>query len=181
MLSPRIAPAMFGVGLLEGVPEDDILAALEDPDDADGDGISGRARCPTRPPTRRPDDPDAPTQVLGRFGWKAPVADGRGAERRRVRRRHRHHLDRCTRRSPAPTPSPSASPRPTAATPSSTTSKLDQVTFYTRTLAVPARRDVGAADTDRGQELFEQIGCASCHAAELRTGPSRHRRPRPTR
>ena len=42
MLSPRVAPQMIGLGLLEAVPEADILA-LADPEDADGDGISGRA------------------------------------------------------------------------------------------------------------------------------------------
>ena len=46
------------------------------------------------------------------------------------------------------------------------------MTFYSRTLAVPARREVGAADTDRGQAAFDEVGCASCHTAELTTGPS---------
>jgi len=50
--------------------------------------------------------------------------------------------------------------------------RLDQVTFYARTLAVPARRDVGADDTDRGEDLFDEVGCASCHVARLETGPS---------
>ena len=36
------ALAMFGIGLIQEIPDDDILA-LADPDDADGDGISGRA------------------------------------------------------------------------------------------------------------------------------------------
>jgi CxxC motif-containing protein (DUF1111 family) len=42
MLSPRVAPQMIGLGLLEAIPAADILAQA-DPDDADGDGISGRA------------------------------------------------------------------------------------------------------------------------------------------
>ena len=65
LLSPRIAPAVFGVGLLEGVPEDDILD-LADPDDDDGDGISGRANLV-------PDPAHPGDQILGRFGWKAAV------------------------------------------------------------------------------------------------------------
>ena len=64
LLSPRVAPAVFGLGLLESVPLA-TLQALEDPDDADRDGISGRINWLT-------DAGGAP--VPGRFGWKANVA-----------------------------------------------------------------------------------------------------------
>ena len=62
LLSPRVAPPMIGVGLLEAIPEADIVAGA-DPDDADGDGISGR-------PNRVWSD-EHDTVMLGRFGWKA--------------------------------------------------------------------------------------------------------------
>jgi len=62
MISPRTAPFMIGLGLLEAIVDDDILA-LEDADDADGDGISGRVN--------RVWDPKTESVVLGRFGWKA--------------------------------------------------------------------------------------------------------------
>src|SRR5690606_34001668 len=62
--SPRVAPAVFGAGLLEAIPEADLLAAA-DPDDTDGNGISGR-------PNRAP-DPLGGGPVLGRFGLKAGV------------------------------------------------------------------------------------------------------------
>ena len=94
MISPRVAPAVFGVGLLEAVPDDDVLAAA-DPDDADGDGISGRVNHVL----------DASGEmVLGRFGWKANVATVEPAERQRVPRRHRDHHPRCTRCRSAPRP-----------------------------------------------------------------------------
>jgi CxxC motif-containing protein (DUF1111 family) len=60
--SGRIGPAVFGLGLIEAIPEDAILAHA-DPQDADGDGISGRAQ--------RVRDPATGREVLGRFGWKA--------------------------------------------------------------------------------------------------------------
>src|SRR5690606_35829534 len=41
LTSARVAPQMIGLGLLEALPEPTILA-LADPDDVDGDGISGR-------------------------------------------------------------------------------------------------------------------------------------------
>lgn len=59
-LSLRIAPPVFGLGLLEAVSEADLLR-LADPDDSDGDGVSGRlARLPGGANTE-----------IGRFGWKA--------------------------------------------------------------------------------------------------------------
>ena len=65
MISPRLAPQVIGVGLLEAVPSDALLEAA-DPDDADGDGISGRPNMVW--------DARAEQNVVGRFGWKANVA-----------------------------------------------------------------------------------------------------------
>ncbi len=62
MVSPRIAPQTIGMGLLEAIREDDILAQA-DPDDVDGDGISGRPNMVW--------DIGLQSYVLGRFGWKA--------------------------------------------------------------------------------------------------------------
>ena len=62
MISPRVAPQMIGLGLIEQIPHEDILA-LADPDDADGDGISGKPNWVR--------DPETGNIVLGRFGWKA--------------------------------------------------------------------------------------------------------------
>src|SRR5690606_1077798 len=62
MISPRLTPQMIGLGLLEAIPEAAILAR-EDPDDRDGDGISGRAN--------RVWSIEAGRVTLGRFGWKA--------------------------------------------------------------------------------------------------------------
>lgn len=64
-ISPRIAPRLQGLGILESVPEEQITA-LEDPDDLNGDGISGRAN--------RVYDPLSEAQRIGRFGWKAAKA-----------------------------------------------------------------------------------------------------------
>jgi CxxC motif-containing protein (DUF1111 family) len=157
MISPRIAPAMFGVGLLEGIPVD-VLEGLEDPDDADGDGISGRVH--------RLDD-----GVVGRFGWKAAVPTVRdqnaGAFVGDIGITSTVHPDQ-----PCTSAEPECLAAPGGGDPEVSDERLGQVTFYARTLAVPARRDVGTADTDRGQQVFEETGCASCHVGELRTGPS---------
>src|SRR5690606_9477857 len=65
---PRIAPPMIGLGLLEQVPEADSLAQA-DPDDRDGDGISGKANWVL--------DMATGEIGLGRFGWKAGAASVR--------------------------------------------------------------------------------------------------------
>jgi CxxC motif-containing protein (DUF1111 family) len=161
LLSPRVAPAVFGVGLLEGVPEDDILD-LADPDDEDGDGISGRANLV-------PDPATPGNQILGRFGWKAAVPSveeqnaGAFAGDIGITSSLRPHQP-CTRLQAE------CLSAPAGGDPELDDRKLDQVTFYTRTLAVPARRDVGAPATTAGQQTFEDIGCTACHVDELRTG-----------
>ena len=67
-LSPRLAPGMVGLGLLEAV-SDETLLEWADPQDADGDGISGRANTVWSLAEQR--------EVMGRFGWKAGQPDVR--------------------------------------------------------------------------------------------------------
>ena len=62
--------------------------------------------------------------------------------------------------------------RPDGGNPELSDDKLATVTFYTRTLAVPARRQVRQPATDRGEAVFARLGCASCHTPEQRSGPS---------
>ena len=80
-LSPRVTPQMIGLGLVEQIHPADILAHA-DPDDRDGDGISGKASIVR--------DGKSGELTLGRFGWKALDAVDPPADGRRLRRRHRH-------------------------------------------------------------------------------------------
>ncbi len=162
LISPRVAPAMMGVGLLEAVPEADVLAAA-DPDDRDGDGVSGRANVVVDAATGR--------EVLGRFGWKAsvPSVEAQNADA------FVHDIGITSSRHPEERCTPEQADcraQPSGGSPELEDAKLDQVTFYARTLAVPARRDVEDAGNRAGQQAFEDIGCSSCHTPELRTGPS---------
>lgn len=166
MLSPRIAPPMIGLGLLEAVHPGDILA-LADVDDADGDGISGK------PSFLR--DPQSGALVLGRFGWKAsnptirtqsagafagdigisnpdaPAAWGDCTERQSACRSATHGVQ--SRLGPTEAPDPI----------------LDLVTFYSRNLAVPMRRNVDEPRVLAGKEIFYASGCVACHVPKFVT------------
>ncbi|MBA1198861.1 c-type cytochrome [Pseudomonas plecoglossicida] len=161
--SARIAPPMIGLGLLEAIPEAAILANA-DPDDRDGDGIRGRANQVW-------DDAQGKT-VLGRFGWKAGQPN--------VNQQNVHAFagdmgltstlkphDDCT---PVQTDC-LAAPNGDGADGEKEVSDniLRLVTFYTRNLAVPARRNVDAPQVLAGKNLFFQAGCQGCHTPQFTT------------
>ena len=160
MISPRIAPVVFGVGLLEAIPEADILAKA-DPDDEDGDGISGRPNMVW--------DVKAQGPRLGRFGWKANVP----TVEQQVAGAFIGDIgitstlfpdDNCPERQEA------CIAAPNGGSPEIPDFRLDRVTFYNRTLAVPAMRDVEDPQVRQGAALFLKAGCNSCHTAGYTTG-----------
>lgn len=172
--SPRVAPAVFGAGLLEAIPEEDLRAAA-DPEDADGDGVSGRVN--------RVIDPVSGAPVVGRFGLKAGVASVlvQSALAYREDMGLTNSLfpeEPCTATQPA---CAAAAGRELEALrePEGVDLgdlELAQVEFYTRTLAVPMRRGWDEAARDwspqvkAGRRHFERFGCAACHVPEQRTG-----------
>jgi CxxC motif-containing protein (DUF1111 family) len=162
LTSLRVAPPVFGLGLLEAVPEASILA-LADEGDADGDGISGR-------PNRVWDARRSET-VLGRFGWKAnqPTLEQQTAGA------FLGDIGITTSLFPeaecGPTQSECAEARD-GGSPELSDELLAFVVFYGRTLAVPARRDVDDPEVQRGRALFRSAGCDGCHVPTLETGDS---------
>jgi CxxC motif-containing protein (DUF1111 family) len=158
-LSARIAPPMIGLGLLEAIPEAAILANA-DPDDRNGDGISGRAN--------RVWDRTQQRSALGRFGWKAgqPSLNQQNAEAFANDMGLTSSLvdqDNCT---PAQQDCRNA---PHGGEPEVSANILASVLFYTRNLGVPARRDVTAPQVLEGKGLFHQAGCQGCHTAQFTT------------
>lgn len=154
-------PALYGLGLLEAIPDETILAR-EDPDDANGDGISGRA-------SRLPDG------RLGRMGHKAYRATifdlVEGAFRRSLGLTTPSYPEEETAGG-VPIP-PEADPVPD---PELTNEVLQLVTDYLRWLAPPLSREpmsAAEADTIRlGEEIFHSIGCSACHVPTQQTGPN---------
>lgn len=160
MLSPRVAPQMIGMGLLEAIPTEDILSRA-DPDDMDGDGISGR------PQIVWSDVHDQP--MLGRFGLKAgnptvleQTASAFAGDIGISNPIHRAGAGECT---DAQTDCTAAihGGDPEQGGLEIDRTGLDLVAFYSRTLGVPARRGVDDPDVLRGRKIFFDAGCASCH------------------
>jgi CxxC motif-containing protein (DUF1111 family) len=156
MLSPRLAPPMIGLGLMESIPESTIVA-MADPDDKDGDGIKGHPNYVW----------DAATQSrkLGRFGWKANTA----SLLTQVASAYNQDIGITNRIFPVENSFGQSQYDGLNDDPELADSTLNAVRFYAATLAVPARRDVTDATVKRGEALFKQAKCETCHRQTLRT------------
>ncbi|WP_421857911.1 di-heme oxidoredictase family protein [Oricola sp.] len=159
MLSPRIAPPMIGLGLLEAIPAADILANA-DPDDADGDGISGRANIVHSVEFGMP--------MLGRFGLKA----GSPTVREQSAGAFAGDIGISTPLFVDPWGECTEAQADCRAAPHGDGDDrvfevdeigLDLVAFYSRNLGVPARSDAGDRVVLAGKKVFHATGCANCH------------------
>jgi CxxC motif-containing protein (DUF1111 family) len=165
-LSPRVTQPMLGLGLVQAIHEADILA-LADPDDADGDGISGKAAIAIDPATGR--------QALGRFGWKAQSATVRQQSA------DAFAFDIGISTPEVPLSEGDCMPAQVACLdrPDGVQARLgdaeapppimDLVTFYAENLAVPARRKASFPETLAGKRVFYETGCVSCHRPKFVT------------
>jgi CxxC motif-containing protein (DUF1111 family) len=162
LTSPRVSPAIVGLGLLEAIPEA-TLRRLADPDDADGDGISGRVNIVWDLETNR--------TAVGRFGWKAEqpsvsqqtaaafagdigitsplVPEANYTERQRDAARQR-----------------------SGGAPEVSEKIFQAVALYARSLAVPAARAVADPTVIHGRQIFARARCGACHVVQLQTGDS---------
>ncbi len=159
LFSLRVAPPMIGLGLLEAIPEQAILTNA-DPDDRDKNGISGRPNYVW--------DRASQSTKLGRFGWKAgqPGLNQQNAEAFLGDMGLSSRLVPGSNCTAAQTACLAA---PTGGTPEVSDVILAQVLFYSRNLAVPARREVNNPQVLEGKGLFHQAGCQSCHAPTFTT------------
>ncbi len=165
-LSPRIAPPMIGLGLVEQIGEADILANA-DPDDLNGDGISGRPQLVR--------DSKTGNIVVGRFGWKAANATIRGQSAGAFAGDIGisspdvpNHRGDCTKYQLECLSFPTGVQQRLGDT-EAPEPVLDLVTFYSQNLAVPKRRNVGDKQVLRGKQLFYQAGCIACHMPKFVT------------
>lgn len=152
LISPRIAPPVFGLGLLEFIAESDILA-LSDENDLNGDGISGKPNYVWNPITQQTE--------LGRFGWKANTSTVE------LQVASAYHEDMGVTSYAFLW---DEYPDGLGDDPELLSEILKQTIFYCQTLAVPAARNVQDEEVNRGYTIFRQIRCNTCHVPKQRTG-----------
>lgn len=146
--SLRSTPPVVGMGLLEAIPVATILA-LGDPDDANGDGISGRPRfVPNR---------ETNTIELGRFGFRAshPTVKQQSAAAFFNDMGMTNELF-----------SKKGVPQEVSS------EAMAKLVFYQQTPGIPPARDQSDPDVMAGKALFQQVGCNACHIMTLHTGAS---------
>jgi len=160
MMSPRVAPAMVGLGLLEAVAEQ-TMRALADQQRRDAQGISGRVNIVW--------DKSAGKMAPGRYGWKAEqpsvlqqaaaafVGDIGITSSVMPEENYTARQAVCAK-------------APSGGHPEVSDKILNDVVIYSRTLAVPARRNWGDPAVLRGKALFAQANCAACHVPKMQTG-----------
>jgi CxxC motif-containing protein (DUF1111 family) len=158
-LSPRVAPSVFGSGLLEAIPEAQIMER-NDPEDLNKDGISGHPNHVWDPLTKSPQ--------LGRFGWKlnqpSIAHQTAAAFSSEIGMSSSFRPDQiCTSVQTA------CAAAPTGGDPEISDEIFNHMVNYQRMLAVPMRRNLDSPEVKRGAELFASAGCESCHRATFKT------------
>lgn len=159
-ISPRLSPQLNGSGLLDMVPDSQILQ-YADPNDSNGDGISGRPHWVVEEGQTR----------LGRFGWKAINASLRTQNAGALHQDMGlttvvNPAENCTASQPL------CSMQPNGGQPEIGEASLLAISDFMTALGVPDRRIGNQQAFDRGARLFNSTGCAACHRPTLSTGNS---------
>lgn len=160
MISPRVAPPMIGLGLLEAIPVSSVLAH-EDVNDSDGDGVSGKANYVW--------DPISQSTTLGRFGWKANVA----GIYQQVCGAFLGDMGITTWLFPSQNCTgiqTDCNSAISGGTPEIDSSDLLATVLYAQTLGVPAKRNLEDLDVVFGEKLLDEIQCTKCHITQYKTG-----------
>ncbi|NIR50129.1 thiol oxidoreductase [candidate division KSB1 bacterium] len=170
-ISERGGPIAVGLGLIEAIPDETILAN-EDPNDADGDGISGRANFVRAPGYLElgPEKVMLGGKYLGRFGRKATTIN----LLHQTVTAYKNDMGISTEFDPVDIFNPEVGSRvgDNVPDPELSAETVQNVVIYLQTLRPPLRRNEDDPTVQQGEQLFKQIGCASCHIPVMETGPS---------
>lgn len=161
--SKILPPANTGLGFLDAVTDNDILA-LADPNDANADGISGVPnwiKVPTYSPIRTNSILQG-GKYIGRFGKKGATYD--------LLQQTANAYNQDMGVNSTFEPYDTYTKLEVDAEVSNTT--VHDVVFYLKTLKAPIQRNQNDADVVSGKQTFIALGCEKCHKAELKTGNS---------
>ncbi|WP_409996826.1 di-heme oxidoredictase family protein [Photobacterium rosenbergii] len=162
MMSARVAPPMIGLGLLELIPAQ-TLEQIAKEQQAEGQGVSGKLN--------RVWDVEEQDFAVGRFGWKA----GQPSLMQQNAAAFNGDLGLTSKLFPVENCSGMqlvCEQLPNGGKPEVSRNVLTFVEFYSRHLAVPARRNVNDLQVVKGEALFAEVGCQSCHVTQIKTAKS---------
>tara|TARA_B100000029_G_scaffold189877_1_gene187735 strand:- start:12637 stop:13857 length:1221 start_codon:yes stop_codon:yes gene_type:complete len=171
-LSVRSAPIVAGIGFLEAVP-DSTLISLSDPNDEDGDGISGRPNYVLPPNFFAPSPQHVSKQnkyYIGRFGRKATTINL--LHQTAVAYIEDMGITSNFFMSDLHNPLAGQFSGDGVADPEVSSATISNVVFYLKTLKPPVPRNEEDPDFIAGKVAFNDIGCNSCHIPQLMTGES---------
>lgn len=159
LFSPRVAPHMVGLGLLDAIPDETILANADE-GDANQDGISGRAIYVW--------NLEEQMYTLGKYGWKSSAP----TIKQQVATAFSFDMGLTTSLFPEGRcpEGVDCDAIPNGGEPEVPNDRLNQVSIYSSTLAVPVRRDYDDQDVLKGKQLFNEMDCAKCHLPIITTG-----------
>lgn len=157
MVSPRMATPIIGLGLLEAIDEAD-LQALADPNDENGDGISGHPNFVW--------DEVSQEVAIGRFGWKA----GNPTLLQQTAGAYKEDMGITNPLFPVENCYGQDQCDSLGDDPEIDLALLKTTAFYTQSIAVPGRRNSEDPAVKRGKELFSSINCSGCHHPSFQTG-----------
>ena len=167
--SERIAPIVIGMGHIAAIHDNDLIA-LADPEDLDGDGISGRLNYVEAKEYFTPTDihlANEEGKYIGRFGKKAKeitlLDQVVFALKQDIGLTSDFDTEDLVNYEIA-IGATDAVPEPEVGS-----SVVDHLVFYMRTLKTPTRRDADAPEVIQGEHIFQQIGCNKCHVEEFTT------------
>jgi CxxC motif-containing protein (DUF1111 family) len=163
MMSPRIAPQVIGMGLIEAIPEAEILRNAREQAAQPG---------PIKGQPNRVWDAVAQREMTGRFGWKANAASVAHQTASAFNgdigiTSSFFPQEGCTRTQTDCMASPRGAQ---GKAPEIDDKTLEDVVFYQSTVAPPARRNVHDRQVIRGEKVFAQAQCATCHRPSYTTG-----------
>ncbi|WP_435262512.1 di-heme oxidoredictase family protein [Tenacibaculum sp. nBUS_03] len=160
LISPRIGQQTIGLGLIDAIPDNEILKN-EDEFDIDQDGISGKANYVWNAIENK--------TSLGKFGWKA----NQPSLKQQIAGAFFGDLGLTTsifNDNPCPSPQKDCYNAPNGGATEVTDKQMDRVLLYQTSLAVPKRRNYKEQNVLNGKATFSKLKCISCHSINFKTG-----------